>query len=79
MRTLQRPLGKCHSKVLPSPQYSSLVLDFLNQTARIIGSGGMGRAESRQEVVCVPVCVCVDGEGLAAAKEGQREEAVLVL
>lgn len=49
-----------------------LVLDFIHQPARIVGSGGMGRAEGGHDHVCV------GGVG-PAARQGQRDEAVLVL
>lgn len=58
---------------MPSPQYSSLVLDVLNQTAMIIGSRGMGRAESGQEVVCVHVCGWVGGWGGAGGCKRRAE------
>lgn len=47
------------------------ILNFVNQPAKIVGSGGMGRAEGGREC-------CARGEGLAATRAGQRAEALTV-
>lgn len=61
--------------MLPLPWSAFLgfrVWDFIHQPARMVGSGGTGRAEGGHDHVCV------GGEG-PAARQGQREEAALVL
>lgn len=77
-QTPERCSGRCHSKMLALPSSSFLgflVLNVINQPARIVGHGGMGRAAGGHGHVRVGA----EGPGAAEKCRGNRQCLCLTL